>query len=169
MFFELSFNFLLRIDFIGENIIFEDLNKINPKITMIIIIILILFLKIRLVIILFCGLIIFIGIMIIIISGIEFQIILAFDGVEGIEWVVMVIRIKSPPTYIKNNIIPIQGEFIIYERIIDRNKHEITSKEATISWLFNQIIIYIEANIIEINIIIFSIVNFNLWFTKSVL
>lgn len=111
MFFELSFNLFLRIDFMGENIIFDALIRINPRIKIISIIILILFLKIILVDILFWGLIIFIGIMIKIISGREFDNILAFEGIDGIEWVVIVIKINSPPTYIRNNIIPTQDEF----------------------------------------------------------
>lgn len=111
MFFELSFNLLLRIDFIGENIIFDALIKINPKIKIINIIILILFLKIIFVDMLFWGLIIFIGIMNSTIIINEFQEAFPFEGLEGIEWVVIVIKISKPPTYIKNSIIPTQGEF----------------------------------------------------------
>lgn len=159
MFFELSFNLFLRIDFMGENIIFDALVRISPKIKINIIIILILFLKIMFVDSEFWGLIIFIGIINIIRKGKEFHMTFAFEGLEGIEWVVIVIKINNPPTYIKNNIIPTQGEFKIYDSNSERNRQDTTSRDATISWLLSQIIMYIEANIKVKIKIIFSIVN----------
>lgn len=161
MFFELSFNLFLRIDFIGEIISFEALNKIKFIIKIDNIINVILLLNNMVILVSDCGLIkkfVVDKIIRIIIMFVEKFIL---DGLFEIEWVAIIIRIRRPPTYIKNSIIPIQAEFVALE--INRDRIDvINTSMITIRKLLFQKAKWMEVIIRNKISIIFFIVNFNL-------